>query len=54
MEKHSYSYGLMQTAVCLLGQSKEALDEIIVFIEDCHPSEEELIRHIAGLCEKMI
>lgn len=54
MEEHSYSYGLMQTAVCLLGQSKEALDEIIVFIEDCHPSEEELIRHIAGLCEKMI
>ncbi|WP_288315757.1 hypothetical protein [Marseilla massiliensis] len=52
MESQGYSYGLMQTALHLLGQSKEALDEMIVFVEDRHPSEEEFIGQMAALCEK--
>lgn len=53
MEERGYSYGLMQTAIHLLGPSKEALDDMIVFIEDGQPSEEEVIRRMAALCEKL-
>lgn len=53
MEERGYSYGLMQTAIHLLGPSKEALDDMIVFIEDRQPSEEEVIRRMAALCEKL-
>lgn len=54
MEEQGYSYGLMQTAIHLLGQSKEALDEMIILIEDGHPTEEEFIRRMASLCEKQL
>ena len=54
MEEQGYSYGLMQTAIHLLGQSKEALDEMIVFVEDGHPTEEEFIRQLAALCKNAI
>lgn len=53
MEERGYSYGLMQTAIHLLGPSKEALDDMIVFIEDGQPSEEEVIRRMAALCENL-
>lgn len=53
MEERGYSYGLMQTAIHLLGRSKEALDDMIVFIEGGQPSEEEVIRRMAALCEKL-
>lgn len=53
MEGQGYSYGLMQTAIQLLGQSKEVLDEMIIFIEDDHPTEELFIRQLATLCEKL-
>ena len=38
MESRGYSYGLMLTAIHLLGQSNEALDEMIVFVVDRLPS----------------
>ena len=43
----------MQTAIHLLGQSKEALDDMIIFIEDGRPSEEDFVRRMAVLCEKL-
>ena len=51
MEANGYSYGLMTTAIRILGQSREALDDMIVFIQDEHPSEEQVISYIAGMCE---
>lgn len=54
MEGQGYSYGLMQTAIHLLGQFKEALDEMIIFIEDNHPTEEAFIRRMASLCENQL
>lgn len=54
IEREGYSYGLMHTAIYLLGQSREALDEMIVYIDDCHPSEEEFVSRMAAMCEKHI
>lgn len=50
MENQGYSYGLMQTVIRLLGNSKELLDEMIFYIEDNHPTEEQIIEHTASLC----
>ena len=47
MEAEGYSYGLTQTTLHAVGWSKEALDDLIVFIEDNHPSEVEIIRKIS-------
>ena len=51
MECEGYSYGCMQMVMSLLGASREALDDMILFIEDEHPSERELIAKLAELCE---
>lgn len=51
MENRGYSLGLIQTAICILGQSREALDEMIVFIEDEQPTEREVMEKIAEICE---
>ena len=51
MECEGYSYGCMQMVMNLLGASREALDDMILFIEDEHPSERELIAKLAELCE---
>lgn len=53
LESQGYSYGLMQTAIHLLGQSREALNDMIVFIEDGRPSEEDVVQRMAVLCEKL-
>ena len=50
MQEHGYSHGLCETAIHFLGQSKEAIDDTIIYIEDCNPSEQELIEYIAKLC----
>ena len=51
MECEGYSYGCMQMVMSLLGASREALDDMILFIEDEHPSERELIAKLAEFCE---
>lgn len=51
MENQGFSYGMIQTVMTILGQSKEELDEMLLFIEDEHPTEEQVIRRIAELCE---
>ena len=43
MENEGYSLGLIHTALHAVGWSKEALDDLIIFIEDHHPTEEQII-----------
>lgn len=50
MEERGYSYGLIQTVVNILGQSKEALDDMMLFIADGHPDESRVVEHMASLC----
>ena len=47
MEGEGYSRGLILTTLHAVGWSKEALDELIIFIEDHHPTEEEIIAKIS-------
>lgn len=50
MEDQGYSHGLCVTALRILSQSREALDDAIIFIEDNQPSGQEMIEYISGLC----
>lgn len=50
MEENGYSHGLCTTALQILSQSKQAIDDAILFIEDNHPGETEFIAYIAELC----
>ena len=47
MESEGYSQGLIMTTLHAVGWSKEALDDLIIFIEDHHPSEEQIIAKIS-------
>ena len=51
MEAEGYSLGLIQTTLHAIGWSKEALDDVIVFIEDNHPTEDEIIGKISEYLE---
>ncbi len=50
MEERGYSNGLITTALFVLSQSREALDEMILFIDDNNPSEEDFVEHLAEIC----
>lgn len=50
MEEYGYSNGLITTALFVLSQSREALDEMILFIDDNNSSEEEVAEHLAEIC----
>ena len=54
MENKGYSYGLISTATHLLSPSQAALDEMIIFLEDENPSEEQFVAHMAQVCEEAI
>ena len=43
MENEGYSIGLIHTTLHAIGWSKEAHDDMIIFIEDHHPTEEQII-----------
>ena len=49
MEAQGYSLGLMQTITTLLAHSNEALDDLIIYIEDHQPTEKEVIEKTAEL-----
>ena len=49
MEAQGYSIGLMQAITPLLAHSNEALDELIIYIEDHQPTENEVIEKTAEL-----
>ncbi len=50
MENQGYSYGFITTAIRILGQSKEALDDMLLFIYDNRPTENQCIEHLAEIC----
>lgn len=49
MEEQAYSPGLIETTIALLAHSNEALDELILFVEDHRPSEKEVMEKTAEL-----
>ena len=51
MQDLGYSQGLCVTAIQILSQSKQAVSDMLVFIYDEQPSEEEFIAEIARICE---
>ena len=51
MQDLGYSHGLCVTALRILSQSKQAVSDMLAFIYDEQPSEEEFIAEIAKICE---
>lgn len=47
MEERGYSYGLCNMAVGMLGGEPQVMDELIDFIYDQAPTENELIERLA-------
>ena len=51
MQNMGYSHGLCITALHVLSQSKLAVSDMLAFIYDERPSEEEFIQEMARICE---
>lgn len=51
MQDLGYSHGLCVTALQILSQSKQAVSDMLAYIYDEQPSEEEFIAEIARIYE---
>ena len=51
MQDLGYSHGLCVTAIQILSQSKQAVSDMLAYIYDEQPSEEEFIVEIARICK---
>lgn len=51
MQDLGYSHGMIATALRLLGQSPEAVEDALLYLYDNQPSEKDFVEHIASLCE---
>ena len=51
MQDLGYSQGLCITAIHILSQSKQAVSDMLAYIYDIQPSEEEFIAEIARICD---
>lgn len=51
MQDLGYSHGICVTAIQILSQSKQAVSDMLAYIYDEQPSEEEFIVEIAGICK---
>lgn len=51
MQYLGYSHGLCVTALQILSQSKQAVSDMLVYIYDEKPSEEQFIAEIARICD---
>ena len=51
MQDLGYSHGLCVTTIPILSQSKQAICDMLAYIYDEQPSEEEFIAEIARICE---
>ena len=51
MQDLGYSDGLCVTAIQILSQSKQAVSDMLAYIYDEQPSEEEFIAEIARICK---
>lgn len=50
MQNMGYSHGLCITALQILSQSKQAVSEMLAYIYDEQPTEQEFIAEIARIC----
>ncbi len=50
MQRLRYSQGLIETALPILRQSREAQDEMLLFMYDQNPSEKKFVEHLAAIC----
>ena len=51
MQDLGYSHGLCVTALQILSQSKQAVSDMLAYLYDERPTEEEFIEEIARICE---
>lgn len=51
MQAMGYTYGLCVTALHILSQSKQAVNDMLAYIYDEHPTEEEFIEKLARICD---
>ena len=51
MEEQGYSHACITATIMLLRDNRYAMDEIILFIEDEQPSEDQIIEKIAELLQ---
>lgn len=51
MQDMGYSHGLCVTALLILSQSQLAVNDMIAYIYDEQPSEEEFIAEMARICD---
>ena len=50
MQDMGYSHGLCMTALQILSQSKQAVSDMLAYIYDEQPTEQEFISEIAKIC----
>ena len=51
MQDMGYSHGLCMTALQILSQSKQAVSDMLAYIYDEQPTEQEFISKIARICD---
>lgn len=51
MQDMGYSHGLCMTALQILYQSKDAASDMLAYLYDEQPTEEEFIEEMARICE---
>lgn len=51
MQDLGYSHGLCMTALQILSQSKQAVSDMLAYIYDERPTEQEFISEIAKICD---
>ena len=51
MQDMGYSHGLCITALQILSQSKQAVSEMLAYIYEEQPTEQEFIAEIARICD---
>jgi len=50
MQRLRYSQGLIETALPILRQSREAQDEMLLYMYEKNPSEKKFVEHLAAIC----
>ena len=50
LQGQGYSHGATMTAMQILSQSREAMDDAIAYMVEYHPTEKDLIEYIAQMC----
>ena len=54
MEDRQYSPGAIQATLQVCNNSKEDLDDLIIYIEDFQPTEEDVINKLADIANRRI